>query len=135
MGLRYTGKREAYVDYYRPGFKLFCVSEGIGVRVLKGDCDMKGLYSIPKMTTGDKISYELPVERFAFFNPEVTVRDSLLFVEYNSRCGSKCSNTIRISEPLSLGPLNEGNASAYRAMEVTNEANTASHGRALPRRP
>ena len=117
--LRNIGKREVYEDYRQPGFRLFCIDAGSNVTVLASDYYARGLYSIPKMKPKETISYTLPCESFAFMKPDLLIRDCQVFIEYNSKYGSTCSNTIHIDGPLLLGTPN----STYRAVTTTKEAN------------
>jgi hypothetical protein len=121
--LQYTGDQEVHEDYLRPGFRLFCVGSEKEVRVLDSYCDSTGLYSIPEVSPGATVSYRLPLEQFAFLQPDLHISDCLIFIEYRSKHGTVCSNALRIEEPLSLGAVRDGNAYVYRAMEVTTEAN------------
>jgi hypothetical protein len=121
--LKSVANREVYEDYYRPGFKLFCVNTNGELTVLRSDCDMPGLHGIPKVKPGEEITYKLPLERFAFLTPELHVQDCIVFLEYNSRYGSTCSDALRISAPLSLGTPNDGQTYTYRAMQVRKKTN------------
>jgi len=121
--LKMIGKRDVYENYCCPGFKLFCVSTNGEVTVLRSRCDMISLHSIPELKPGEEISYTLPLECFAFLTPELQIQDCSIFLEYNSRYGSTCSNALRIGAPLSLGPLNDGKTYRYRAMDWKRKAN------------
>lgn len=121
--LEYTGDQAVHEDYLRPGFRLFCVEPEKQVRVLDSHCDADGLYSIPEVSPGATVSYRLPLERFAFLQPDLEISDCLIFIEYRSKYGRVCSNPLRIDQPLFLGAVRDGNTYMYRAMELTTEAN------------
>jgi hypothetical protein len=123
VSLKNTGEREVYEDYYRPGFKLFSLNADGSIAVLKADYYAIGLYCIPTIKPNGAIAYTVPLERFAFLEPELRINQCLIFLEYNSKYGSTCSNTLQIDEPLPLGAVKEGNSYTYRAVEVNGDAN------------
>ncbi len=114
------GRRELYEDYYRPGLKLFSVNADGMVVVRRTLYYPRGLYSIPTISPDETVSYAVPFEQFAFLEPGLEIGEkSLIFMEYSSRYGSLCSNTIEISEPLPLRAQSEGDIdTAYRAPKI-----------------